>query len=276
MFERRRTIQAIPAALGFVMLLGLLDPTRAHDYWLAQEGAASPGKVPFVVKLLVGDALEPELERPLQKDMTTRYEWMSSTASVDLLPVMADSAMPVLSRRIEAPGSYLLVMDRKFVDTESTAEQFVAFAEHEALVDVAAIYKAKPNDAKVRRRYARNLKALVQAGSAPGTLGQRVVGQALEILLLEDPRLLESGDSLRVQVLLQGEALENQSVRALVQPMDGAVSIVESRTDAAGIAAFAAAHPGFWVIRVSHSQPCDRCADADWITRYATFSFVMP
>ncbi|NIV48145.1 MAG: hypothetical protein GWN46_15750, partial [Gammaproteobacteria bacterium] len=70
------------------------------------------------MRLLVGDGLQAELERPLQREITTRFEWLTTDGPVDLMEQTAEDAQPVLQRKVAREGTALVVMDRDFVPTE--------------------------------------------------------------------------------------------------------------------------------------------------------------
>lgn len=250
---------------------------EAHDYWLAQESLALKIGDTCSIRLLVGDRLEPELERPLQKAITTRYEWLTGDASVDLLATLPDSTLPVFQRPVENEGSALLVMDRDFVIIEGTYDQFRSFLEHEENTLIAEQVKDTPDDAKMRRRYARNLKTLVKvgAGDDEGLYGRRV-GQKLEILLLQDPHVIERGDELGIQVLFDGEPLSNELVRVFIGNGNELTAELKARSNAKGVVSVNIDHEGMWVIRVAHLRRSENSEETDWDTYYATFSFLYP
>jgi hypothetical protein len=249
----------------------------AHDYWLAQEPRAlEPGDA-CSLRLLVGDELKPELERPLQKELTTRYEWHAPDGVMDLLETLADSTLPVFQRPVSQRGTFLVVMDRKFVPTEGTVEQFLQFLEHEEQPDRAAGYRNVDPTSPLRRRYARSIKALVRVGeNSDGELHAKSIGQQIEIRMLQNPHTAALGAKLPVQVQYEGRNLSGQLVKALVQGDDGSVSVARATTDDEGVAHFELDRSGQWMLRVTYLQRCSESEEADWDTFYATFGFVFP
>ncbi len=247
----------------------------AHDYWLAQEPLELDAGEVCAVRLLVGDELEAELERPLQRDMTTRFTWHAGHEEFDLLATTPDSTLPVFERRIHEVGTSLLVMDRKFHPIESTMGRFREFLEHEGQEDVAEALESVPDDAPLRRRYARGIKTLLRVGEARGELHAKVVGQTIEMRLLDDPHQLKTGGELRVHIQFEGQDLAEQPVKAMVRGVDDNVTIVTARTDGNGIAQFVLDRAGLWVLRTTYLRPSLE-PNMDWDTHYATFSFVRP
>ena len=229
------------------------------------------------MRLLVGDGLQAELERPLQREITKRYEWLIAGESFNLLERTPEGTQPVLQRRVTQEGTALVVMDRDFVLTEGTYKRFTEFLEHEGAVELAREVKDVASDTKLRRRYARNLKALVRVGAGDDTrLHARQVGQELEVLLLDDPWSVKPDEELTVQILFSGKPLEGLQVKGFVDSGDGSIAELKARTDAIGTVRFPLKQQGTWVIRATVVRPCADPELADWDTYYATFSFHLP
>jgi uncharacterized GH25 family protein len=247
----------------------------AHDYWLSPGSFALELGDTCTVHLLVGDRLEPEIERPFQKNITTRYEWLARSTSRDLRNVFPDSTLPVLRLPVEKEETVLLVMDRDFVVVETTYGRFREFLEHEENGALLTEVSTESDDTPMRRRYARNLKALLNLASRDSEgLHDHKVDQTLEILLLQDPLELKVGDSLEIKVLFEGEPLQHELVRFFVGGENELVTAETTRTNRAGVASIRVDHAGLYVVRVGHVKRCEGCDEADWDTYYATFSFV--
>ena len=120
-----------------VAMASFLAPfgVEAHDYWLVQELSTLKVGDTCSMRLLVGDRLEPELERALQRDITTRYEWLTASGSLDLLESLPEGAKPVFQRKVAQTETALLVMDRDFVDIETTYGQFAGRCTSPAILD---------------------------------------------------------------------------------------------------------------------------------------------
>ena len=251
--------------------------TAAHDYWLAQEPLAPAIGDTCSIRLLVGDRLEPELERELQTEITTRYEWLTASGSVNLLESLPEGTKPVFQRTVTREETALLIMDRDFVEIETTYGRFADFLAHEEATSISRQVQDVPSDTEMRRRYSRNLKALVRVGAGDDSrIPGRQVGQKLEILLLDDPWSVAKGEMLEVRVLFDGEPLEAEWVRRFVGGRDGLLAESKSRTDANGAVSFPIETGGLWVLRVAYVRPCQSCEGDVWDTYYATFSVQVP
>ncbi len=108
-----------------------------------------------------------------------------------------------------------------------------------------------------------------------------MVGQRLEILLLQNPYLLDPGDDIEVQVLFDGEPLHDKLVKAFHKTGRGVVTKSKARTNQDGIARFRLDEAGPWLIRLVHMLPCAELADLDceedayWESHWASYSFAL-
>lgn len=263
-----------------VTLLSLLQGCVAypHDIWLVAERFRLAKGDTLTVRQLAGSELEVETELEVLRRMTPRFELVTTSGSVDLMKELPDMrtrpvVKPVLERKLDFEGQALLAMDHAFIHHEMSREKFLEYLEHEDF----KMEKLRPHLAdrpQQRERYARTMKCLVQAGdSRGGGLHKKVLGQQLEILLLQNPYLLDPGDELDVQVLFDGKPAPDHMVTAFNGDGDQLVSTSKARTNETGIARFKLERAGFWLIRLVHLYPNSDRADIDWESYWTSFSF---
>ncbi len=244
----------------------------------------------MIVRQLAGGELESELlrpdralELPFLTGMTPRFELITPEGRVDLLAEPRDAnpktpLKPVLKRRVDFEGLALVVMDHDPIYAEHQRREFLLYLEHENFEkeDFAGHMGSRSTQMEA---YARSLKSLLQVGAERGgDLHKRVVGQKLEILLLQNPYLLDPGAALGVQLLFGGEPLHGALVKVYNRDGPSPVAAAMARTNKAGVARFKLLRPGFWLIRLVHLLPCsDRfavdCDDAGWESYWAAYTF---
>ncbi len=268
-------VRSLDGSIACLLLLAVR--VQAHDYWLEIEPRAVAVGDTCAVRLWVGDGLVAETERPFQRDMTTRYELYLPGEQRDLLADRADGASPVFRGTLDADQA-LWVMDRKFYTIESTVGQFLEFLEHEGQMERGRDYEGTDLQTPLRRRYARNNKALLRATRTRGgsRLHAAIVGQELEIRLLDDPHGLALDSTLTVQVSFRDTPLPGQRLFGWVRGLDGSVYSHTTQTDADGRAQFILDRHGLWLLRATHLRQGEAQEAADWDTYYATFSFTFP
>lgn len=272
------TRKKIPVkTLVLTLLILLINVAYSHDIWLLPNRFVLSNGDTLTVRQLAGSELETEVELELLRRMTPRFEFITSSGLVDLLSELPDFksqpvVKPVLERKLDFDGLALLTMDHAFIHHEFSREEFSEYLEHEEfkLEKFQNHIGSKPRQTE---RYARTIKCLVQVGDiVDGDLHKQVVGQKLEILLLQNPYLLDPGDELEVQVLFDGEPLRGQLVTAFNGNGKRLISTSKARTDEQGIARFKLDREGFWLIRLVHLFPSSD-PDVDWESYWTSYSF---
>ena len=278
---RRNSGICVTAVALFLLPVHVVYP---HDIWLLPEQfILSKGDV-IIVHQLAGSELDVEVELPVLRTMTPSFSLITSGGSVDLLSELPDirtqpEVKPVLQRKVDIEGLVLLTMEHAFIHTEFPNEKFSEYLEHEG-AETKKFHDHIERRSSQRERYARTLKSLIHVGeTAEGDLYKQAIGQKLEILLLQNPYLMEPGDSLQVQILFEGKTLTDKRVTALHGDGKQLVSMSTMHTNSEGIAEFTLDRAGFWLIRLVHILPCSEryeqgdCSYVDWESYWTSYSF---
>lgn len=277
---RRRLAGPTILCILFLLAVGI---AYAHDVWLTPDRFVLVRGDTLVVHQFAGTELESEHDLPLNRSLTRSFQLTTAQGSVDLLALLPDfrtqpEIKPVLQRKLDFEGQALVTMEHAFIWEEFTNDQFRANLEHEEF-ELDRFIPHMGQRSNQIERYARTLKLLIQVGEGgDGDLHRRAMGQKLEILLLQNPYLLEPGDDLEVQVLFEGRPLPDRLVKALSRNPSGVVSKARARTDATGVANFELEHAGAWLIRLVHMVPCAEhpnvdCDEVDWESYWTSYSF---
>jgi len=248
--------------------LAVAMPAAAHDYWLESRLATQSEHPRLVSRLYLGEALRVEEERPYDPARTLDYSLILPDRVIDLRKTVQRKTTPALNMPLDASAA-LLRLDRNAAFIEHTPDKFRHYLEHEG--QLADFPHALPKK-QVRERYLRYLKSLVSDGAA--NLHSRVTGQRLEIVLLDDPLRVPSGEKVRVRVLFEHEALPNAHLFAYRRDAAGKVSTQALRTDVQGGATFKLTGTGQWLVRSTYIEPCTQaCEKVQWDSHWAAFSF---
>jgi hypothetical protein len=234
---------------------------------------------------LGADLLRPEntLELEVMRDITPRFTLITPQGAINLLGELPDMrtqpiVKPVLERKLDFDGLALVTMEHDIIYTEFDNDTFLEYLQHEDL-DLDTFRKHMGPRPVQSEAYARSLKALVQVGKPTGAdLHNQVLGEKIEIVLLQNPYRLDPGDDLDVQVLFDGEPLRDQLVKAYNSDGKGPVTKFKARTNADGVARFTLGRGGLWLVRLVHLLPCSGrsevdCEDADWESYWTSYSF---
>lgn len=262
-----------------ISLLGTVS-ALAHDKWLEVEPAVAAQPAPTKIYLATGEALrQPELLPEHRARRVVSFELRSTAGTKNLGPSFREDQQPIAALPALGPGSHLIRYDTSSIDIELDSTKFGAYLLDERLIDILSERQRRSEEDKPgRERYSRHLKALIQVGSKLDPLVTQAVGQELEIVPVDMPHGLRSGQELQVRVLFHGQPLRGRAI-SLAQKWRNRVTEVFQRTDEAGLAKFTVELRGQCLVRLIHMQRAegaDAAAGIDWRSYWASLSFSYP
>ncbi len=245
----------------------------SHEYiLLAYKFIVQTGEK-LEVHLFVADGFNVEMERPLQKSITKNFVLISENGKTDLLSSGSEGQLPVVDKVVDFKGLGLLHLERDFAFITLENEKFKAYLKEDHIENIQI---DEVNKKEQKERYTRFIKALVQSNPIPGdTLYKTRVGQRFEILPLQNPYILKSGDKLQVQVFFDGEPLAGKMITARNRTGNKPASVQNSRTNGKGICSFTLNREGDWFVHATHMLPSPKDAETDWDSYWASYSFGM-
>jgi uncharacterized GH25 family protein len=259
----------------FLWMILIANLAFSHDYWLQPKKFHLSKGETLVVHLYVGDKLEKEIEREFQKNMTLKFELITDSSLFNLVDEIKDKSIPVLVKKINFEGLALLSMERDYAYIELKPKEFSEYLKHEGLEDVQKLMEKLPPRKVERERYRRFIKSLIMIGDKPvGNVYGKILGQKLEIILLDNPFKTKPGDEITAQVLFDGKPLADKTITAYnLEPESKKINEYKAKTDKSGRVKFKIENPGLWLIRLVHLLKCNGCENADWESFWASYSF---
>jgi hypothetical protein len=158
--------------------------------------------------------------------------------------------------------------------------EFNAYLADDGLPDILAARKAGGELAKpATERYAKHVKALVQAGDTRTASFGAVLGYPAELVPLDNPYESAKGArAFRVRAMVDGAPVPHQVVLAGGRTASGArIAPQTVRTDAQGVATIQLGTPGVWYVKFIRmvrvpSAPRD---SVDYESKWATLTFAV-
>ena len=119
------------------------------------------------------------------------------------------------------------------------------------------------------------MKTLINAGDGNSEALDKVAGQTIELVPLDNPYSKKVGDAIRIQLLFRGKPLVNNLISSTyVGASDKPDTYAQSaRTDENGLATVRLTHSGPWLVRTVHMLPLTDSKDADWESWWASITF---
>ncbi len=159
------------------------------------------------------------------------------------------------------------------------AELFENYLIHEGMVDAVAEFQATNKLGTIRERYTKHAKGVFQVGELLTDDYKHALDYKVEIFVEQNPGSIKVGDEMSIQVLLDGNPLENQQVfvsyASKEVPENATVpesSEYSLRTNEEGRATFKITKKDKWYIQLIHMVKVDD-EDADWESNWSTINF---
>jgi uncharacterized GH25 family protein len=248
----------------------------AHDYWLYPETFTPEAGKDLRFLMLVGDDLFIEQVRPHEPAKTLRLQQHTADGSKAIEGT--GDKFGALTATADQAGSMMLSLERAPAEVDLDRETFAHYLEEEGLESLAAKHRV---DRDIQReQFDRSLKVLLAVdGASEGDLHNKVVGQKLEIVLLDNPFAVQPGGSLRAKLLLDGAPLPGHRIEALQRTgQKGELTEHSTVTDASGVATFPMDKSGLWIVRSVYLEPCitsAACDDVHWLSHWSAFTFAI-
>jgi len=256
-------------------LLVILATTLAHEYILLASAFTPKLGDTLQMHLFVSDGFNIDMERPVQTAITKKFELLTNEGSKNLLINATNNTYPVATIPVNFKGLGLLHMSRDYAYISLPVAKFANYLKEDNIKNITLITNgSKPIQ---RERYTRYIKALVQSEPLVNdTIYKSVTSQAFEIVLLQNPYKLKSGQTLQARVLYNGKPLANKVITARNRTGNLPAIATSSRTNNQGVCTFTLSRRGEWFIHATHMIPCADTAIADWESFWASYSFLVP
>jgi len=269
----KKTIPKINMKKANTILLSifLAATVFAHEYVLIAYNYIVKDGEKLELHLFVADGFNIELERPVQKSFTKKFEMINENGKTDLLAKLDDGALPILDIYVDFKGLGLIHMERDYARITMPNDKF------ESYLEVDNIENIKINDStktEQSERYTRYIKTLIQSNAKQNDeIYKTVVGHNFEIVLLQNPYELSKGDWISAKVLFMGEPLKNKVITARNRIGNEPAIFQYSRTDENGKCSFKLEREGVWFFHSTHMIASPNKNDTDWESFWTTFSF---
>ena len=258
----------------FFLVMLTSQIVAAHDYWLVPDSFTAKEGENLTINLVVGDKLVTEKTKAFTKSRTKSVTLSNAQGTTEFLNDFTDGTIPFFNEKLTVAGLNMIALEGNFYRKKMTHEEFTKSLIYGEKDDILALRKQLPHKDIEYKHYARSIKTLVNVGeSSNSDLYKKVLGHQVEIVLLQNPFTLKTGDKLNVQFIERGKPLVNQIVRAFNGDGKTLFSTQKQTTNNKGIASFDMNEKGNYVVNVSHLRHCPECADVEWEGYISSFSF---
>lgn len=253
-------------------LLTMLEPmllrVEAHDIWITTSDERDGGHRAIVNHGHPGDRKVPDPDKLFTLDIFTGTQSQTSLLP-GIMRAVHHNSIPIL---ITAPLPILAESDVILLAAQYDNGFWVQTTHGHR--NTSKLQVPDGAESLSSMKYA---KALLQIRSATSNLYTKIVGHRLELVPLDDPFTMKSGESLSVKVYFEGKPLSGVFVELGdgITPMEEE-NIPRFKTDEQGIAAIPLAKVGPQLLVVDYLVPGVYPELAAHDLHNATLSFVLP
>jgi uncharacterized GH25 family protein len=197
-------------AFIFVFVLWLIAP--AHEFWLQPDRFRfQPGET-AVIDFMVGEHFTGTFW-DMERHRAEAVRWMTAGTDRDVTAQVKKQKGKNLEVTMPTAGTQLFALRSNAAYIEMASEKFDEYLAEDGIDNILNERRAHSSSAPVRELYTRCAKLLVQVGNRIDETFKRHAGHPLEIVPLQNPYSLTSGDYLDCRVLYNRAPLAHQKVK---------------------------------------------------------------
>ena len=273
-------------ALTAAAVLVTASILTAHDFWIVPDAfhVASGGTMD--VRGQTGSRF-PISQSAVAPDRIAEARLVGAASDERITDLSASGKSLLIRHRPTRAGQRIVAVALTARSTRTTPERLQRYIALEGAPELAERYTregAYPKSDSVTQVAAKFAKTIVEVGRDGPRAFAKTVGHALELVPVNDPAALHSGDMLMVRLLYHGRPVAGAYLRAGVAPSGvtaasdsappsapgGKDAVVETGAD--GTAHIPLGEGGLWNIRTLYAAPASGGSDT-WEVYFATLVF---
>lgn len=233
---------------ALLLILSISFLTLAHEFWLQPKKFRYKVGEDVTIDFFVGENFtgEPWFDTKTHKVETMQV--LSAYGKKDLKSGVKTTKENNLTYKLTNEGTHLFSMSSNAGYIELDAKKFNEYLEEDGLENIREIRKKNgQQDKPSRENYSRFAKLLVQSGNKVDDIYKRKVGFRVEIIPLQNPYTLKTGDYLECEILFDGKPLPHQMVK-IWSYLGNRSFLQDAYTESDGHVKFPISNAGPWMV----------------------------
>ena len=230
-----------------VVVVGFYAFAQAHEFWLQPRKYRLAVGEELKFNFKVGENFDGE-DWDLKKHKVEKLELHTSAKATDLKKLVKADGRDRVSLKMMEEGTQLIAMQSNYAFIELEGEKFNAYLKEDGLEDIHEL-RTKNNtlDKPAKEFYGRFVKLLVQVGNKKTDSYKKKIGTPVEIIPLQNPYALKSGDYLECKILFNGKPLIEQMVKVWYK-INTTTFLQNMYTEKDGTVKFPLSSTGPWMV----------------------------
>ncbi len=251
--------------LGLAILLAGMVSSNAYAHYLWVNVDNYSAKVGEEITISLGWGHQFPVDGQIAADKLQRLYLISPEGKEIPLNLKSEGgkglAAPV-KLKLEKPGSYLVVVEKKSSFVTKTTEGY----KYQSQKGLKGVISSSWSEGSA--------KAVIRVGESSGNSFQKAINQRYQVIPLDDPAGLKEGDYLRVKVTLDGKPYSTSVYATYAGFSKGKDTFAyTTRTDKEGIAKIKILKSGAWLVKASDEIPYPDTKEADKYSFTSTLTF---
>lgn len=221
--------------------------TNAHEFWLQPKKFRYAVGEEMKVDFMVGESFTGEF-RDLGRHKVEKSEMHSLGVVRDLMKDIKSTAGNNLTYKFIKEGTHLVALESDAAFIELEAAKFNAYLKEDGIEDILESRKSNNQlDLPAREYYKRYAKLLVQSGARKDDTFLKRLGFRYEIVPLQNPYVLKSGDYLECRVMWEGRPAPHSLVKVWSH-VGNRIFLQDIYTEDDGTIKFPISNDGPWMV----------------------------
>jgi len=257
--------------LTLLVMFGLMFGLQSHEFWLEPfKFKVKPGEA-ITVRFAVGENFTGE-DWDLSKKLVSKIQLIETQGTIDLTDKVPTVKGTKMKLAIPNPGIKLIAMQSKASFIQLNGTKFNAYLEEDGLENAIEWRKKNGQDTVgAKEFYSRYAKLLIQSGNTVDDTWKKVVGHRLEIVPLQNPCTLTSGDYLTCKILYERKPVPHTMVKVWGH-VGNKIFLQNAYTEDDGTVKFPISANGPWMVSCVRMEK-SKDPKADWESSWASLVF---
>lgn len=257
------------AAATFLVGCSLIF-AQAHEFWLQPTKYRYAAGETAVIDFMVGENFTGEFWN-LDRHRVELLKWFTLSAEKDVKAQVKNQKGKNIALPALTPGTHLLALQSNAAFIELGGQKFNAYLEEDGLDNVLDQRRKASDTTRAREFYTRYAKLLLQAGPTPDNTFKKRVGFPIEIIPLQNPYSLKTGDYLECRVFFKNQPRPHQKVK-IWSFIGNRIFLQNVYTEKDGTVRFPLSNTGPWMVSTVVMEKSTR-PEADYESSWASLVF---
>lgn len=257
--------------IAFLLIVAMVLAAEAHEFWLKPQKFYFAQGEEVKIDLMVGENFQGEFW-DMTRHQVVKLELFNSFGKQDLTKQVKPTKGKNVALKLAAEGTHLFALESNAAFIELEAEKFNDYLREDGLDNMLQRRTDRAELAlPARELYTRYSKLIVQSGGKTDDVYKRRVGLKHEIIPLNNPSVLRSGDYMECRVVFKNEPAKHQLVKVW-NFIGNRIFLQNIYTENDGTLKFPISNSGPWMVSTVRMEVSDN-VQADYESSWASLVF---